>query len=439
MRAILICLACVITTKANADVSSDIASLGLTGAREALEALRDPTTDEQFALAGVLFLETIEQAYQARWTYGMSGATLPLPMFQGNLPPNPEPEAFQPETVRNITTAFVTDLAQVTLTLDAIPADADPAVSLALPDLWFDANVNGQRDDGEGLVDIVLPLVLSRFELRRFNEARAENPDARDPRSATIRFDKADLYWLAAYAQVLQGVGELVLAFDPTDEIDKVLTARAAFAAQFATMHGDDTLDQIVRDLRKRNPDMTDAEAARLTAMLQGGNNPVRQFADPVDIGSIVVETLRHQPDPQHIGRARDHFVAMVGHNRDFWQALAMETDNTAEWIPNPDQTAALGIELPGEIGPAWLDVLTDLERTLNGDLLVPFWRFAPGFGIDLDAYVRDPSPIAIVEWAQGAAALPYARPGEVVGTDSWRAFSRLVRGQTGMFVILLN
>ena len=442
MRAAVLSLVLAVAGPAKADVSASVATLGLAGARDALENQTDRSPDDQFALAGLQFLSAIERAYQARWTYGITGPNLPLPMFQGNLPANPAPEAFTPETVRDITSTFVADLDVVSRTLNALPADADPAVKLSLPDLWFDANINGTREDGEGLVEIVLPLLMRPFDLRRLEDALAEDPDLPDPRQATIRFDAADVHWLAAYAQVLQGAGEVILAFDPTSEIAKVMDARAAFTAQFGDATLDGELARIIEGLREDNPDMTEAEIARITAMLQGsmgGGNPIGQFAEPVDLISIIIETLRHQPDPNRIAKARDHFVAMVRHNRDFWSALAEETDNNAEWIPAPSQTAALGIEVPGDIGPAWLAVLTDLERALKGEVLLPFWRFAPGHGIDIDAYVNDPSPIAIVEWIQGSAALPYAAQGEVLSTQSWAAFNRLVRGQTGLFVILLN
>lgn len=442
MRAVICSMFLAVAGPAQADVSASVATLGLAGARDTLENQSGLSHEDQFALAGLQFLSAIERAYQARWTYGITSPNLPLPMFQGNLPTNPAPEAFTPETVRDITSTFVADLDAVSATLSALPDDADPAVSLSLPDLWFDTNTNGMRDEGEGLVDIVLPLLMRPFELRRLEDALSENPDLPDPRQATIRFDAADVHWLAAYAQVLQGAGEVILAFDPTAEIAKVMDARAAFAAQFGDATLDGELARIIEGVRENNPDMTEAELARLTAMLQGsvgGGNPIGQFAEPVDLISIIIETLRHQPDPARIAKARDHFVAMVSHNRDFWSALAEETDNNTEWIPAPTQTAALGIEVPGDIGPAWLAVLTDLERALKGEVFLPFWRFAPGHGIDIDAYVRDPSPIAIVEWIQGSAALPYAAKGDVLSAESWTAFNRLVRGQTGLFVILLN
>ena len=442
MRTVLLSLAIAVASQAHADVSADVATMGLSGARDALEAKPDRTADDQFALAGLQFLSAIERAYQTRWTYGITNPNLPLPMFRGTLPTNPAPEPFAPETVRDVTMAFIEDLSAVTATLDAIPTDADPSVTLALPDLWFDTNINGARDEGEGLVDIVLPLLMSPFELRRMEDALAADPDLSDPRMASIRFDRADVHWLAAYAQVLQGAGEVILAFDPTSEIAKVMAARAAFAAQFGNVEISDELAEIIASLREDNPDMTDAEIARIITLLENvprGGRPMGQFAEPVDLISILIETLRHQPDPDRIRKARDHFVAMVSHNRDFWSALANETDDNAEWIPAPTQTAALGIDVPGEVGPAWLEVLSDLERALTGEVLLPFWRFAPGHGIDIDAYVRDPSPIAIVEWFQGSAALPYAAKGDVLSTESWNAFNQLVRGQTGLFVILLN
>lgn len=435
-------------TAAVADISTDIAELGLSGARAKLEAQPSRSVDDQFALGGILFLEAVERAYGARWTYGFTGVTLPVPVLRTELPPNPNPEAFVPETMMQIMDRFVEDMNAVEEALSALPDDADPSFVLNLPDLWLDIDQNGERGENEGFSDLLTQSIMSRGQIMRLERELEGTPDMPDPRAATIRFDGSDVHWLAAYAQVLQGVGELVLAFDPTSEIAKVMAFQDAILEQQLTMLETLPADQVagLRDLILRErPNLSDEEVDRLVAEMAnrrinpGRPSPFGQFAQPVDVISIVIETLRHEPDPARIAKAQAHFLNMIEHNRDFWSSLDAETDNDREWIPNATQTAALGLELPGEIGPAWLAVLDDAEAILKGEALIPFWRFADGFGVDLNAYVADPGPVPIVEWIQGSAALPYARQGEVLDSNSWRQFRRMTRGQTGLLVILLN
>ena len=55
----------------------------------------------------------------------------------------------------------------------------------------------------------------------------------------------------------------------------------------------------------------------------------------------------------RRVARARDHFLAMIGHNRRFWAEVAVEIDDDREWIPNGRQSAVLGFTLPGGIDDA--------------------------------------------------------------------------------------
>lgn len=448
MRLFKALLLAILPTAAMADVSSDIADFGLSGTRERIEAQPSRTVDDQFALAGILFLEAVERAYGARWTYGFTGETLPVPVLRFAIPDNPNPEPFGAETMMEIMATFVDDMNAVEEALAALPEDAEPGFVLNLSDLWLDIDQNGERGAAEGFSDLLVQSVMSRGQLFRLERELGENPAMADPRAATIRFDGSDVHWLAAYAQVLQGAGELVLAFDPTPEIAKVMAFQEAILDQQLTMLETLPADQVagLRDLILRErPNLSDEEVDRLAAEMAnrrinpGRMSPLGQFAQPVDVISILIETLRHTPDPERIAKAHGHFLAMIDHNRDFWAALDRETDNDREWIPNATQTAALGLELPGEIGPQWLSVLSDAEAVLKGEKLIPFWRFAEGWGVDLAAYVADPGPVPIVEWIQGSAALPYARQGEVLDSNSWRQFRRMTRGQTGLMVILLN
>jgi hypothetical protein len=38
-----------------------------------------------------------------------------------------------------------------------------------------------------------------------------------------------------------------------------------------------------------------------------------------------------------------------------------------------------------------WLAVLSDAEKVLKGELLIPHWRLGDGAGFDLHAFLQDP------------------------------------------------
>ena len=153
----------------------------------------------------------------------------------------------------------------------------------------------------------------------------------------------------------------------------------------------------------------------------------------------IVIETLRQSPDAARTRAARDHLLAMIADNRRFWERVARETDNDAEWIPNGTQTGVFGITLAAETGQTWLAVLSDLEAMLKGERLVPHWALPPGSGVDVAAMLQDPAPIELAGWIHGIDALPYARKGPVIDAASWRAFESIVAGNSILYALWLN
>lgn len=429
-----------------ADVSQMLRDTGLKATRDRLQNTSPRSPDDQLALGAVTFLSAVERAYHLRWRVGQTGGDLPFPVLRAPLPDNPAPEPFTAPLIRELFEQFLADMARAEAYLAALPTDADPSFVLSLPDLWFDVNGDGIRDETEGFREIALPSLMSRWQIRQLERDVKDNPDRIDPLQTTIRFDRSDLYWLRAYTQVLSGVSEIILAFDPTSEIEKLLEMREALALQTSQFQPSaKELADYKDHLRKSFPDESEAKIqARIDQTLREAraDRSPESFGQAglfVDMASVVIETLRHQPDPERIATARHHLLRMVQLNRQFWAALDTETDDDREWIPNARQTAALGFEMPDTIDTAWLAVLEDAEGVLKGELLIPFWRFGNGYGINLNAYVDNPGPLPIVQWIQGAAALPYAQQGEVMTTRNWQRFRRLVRRQTGLFVILLN
>ncbi|MFD2857624.1 hypothetical protein ACFSZS_26825 [Seohaeicola zhoushanensis] len=130
--------------------------------RGELAALPAPTPTERFALGGVRFLRAIEATLQLRWRMGMSGRTMDLPVLRLPVAENPNPEPFDPKFVEVMATDLLARMAEAEAPLDGI-ADADEvALRVNLADLWFDVNMNGARDKGEGVIEIAAGTVLPR-------------------------------------------------------------------------------------------------------------------------------------------------------------------------------------------------------------------------------------------------------------------------------------
>jgi hypothetical protein len=210
----------------------------------------------------------------------------------------------------------------------------------------------------------------------------------------TIRFDTADAAWLTAYTHLLSGISSAILAYDPATAIDRVLAARISLGIRPPSQSQEFNFDA--------------------------------SFGSFMDAFAMVEGALNQPPNVERArAAAKLHFLSMVTENRRFWQLVALEKDNSNEWIPNDSQTSALGFTLPPGTGDTWLAVLSDGEALLTGRVLVPYWRGADGQGINLGKLFDDPRPVSVTGWLQGWAAIPYLEPGSAVDATQTCACSR--------------
>ncbi|KEO53083.1 hypothetical protein [Thioclava pacifica] len=377
-------------------ISTEIVAKGLGPVLAALKARPDPEPKERFAIAGLEFLSGIESTL--RWQAQVGGARFLMP-FLGNVPGGftPKTEQLPPDAINRQSEDLLARMGNVTASLDGLAEGPEFGLAINLDDLWFDLNGDQMRQPGESAVPLLAGVFMPRA------------PSGSAEVTRIVQFDNADAAWLMAYAHMVSGSSELVLAFDPEPAIAKVLGTYAR-----------------IKDARQK-------------AMQDGGVDmplagPFDSFIDPF---AALLDTLRHQPDPTRTRAARDHWLEMIAQNRIFWKLLDQESDNQAEWIPNDRQVQALGVDFPDGLGVVWLGVLDDGEALLTGKRTAPFWR-AP-IGIDIGAWFESPAPLDLTGVVQGWSLEPYFSDAPLVDPDNWARFVNLVGGRTGLMMFTLN
>lgn len=393
--AIVAGLALTAPARAETDYSKLIAEQGLAGAEATLAGLAEPTPSDDFVLGGVRFLRTAEIALQTRYRFNMGemAEMSGLPFLRLPIAPNPDPEEFEPAMVAKVFADALVTLDGSLEALDRIGDDDAVAVVIDTGALWFDINGDGRREQGEGL-----------FAVAGGDLNRALASDFTPP---VVRFDTADAAWLSAYAHLLSGVSETVLALDPTSAITRVLDS-----------------------------------AEQMDALGQATTRRSWMTADDamwVDLITIFVRAIEGRPDVDRSRAAHAHFLAMIEDNQVFWSRVARETDNDREWIPNKDQDSVLPVRFPPDTGDVWRDVLAEAEALLRGDLLIPHWRLRADAGINLYEAMQNPPDIDIIGVFQGETILPYAEVGPRIRGEAMMRFEMLMGGDAMLYAVILN
>jgi hypothetical protein len=375
-------------------ISEEIARTGLAPTEARLAALPSPTNEDLFALAGVRFLGGVEAALQLRWQTGVKADWSELPILRLPIPENPNAIPFQAADF----TALIRNLdADMEASREALTKLGDKPFSLPIriADLWFDINANGTREPGENLSEVT---GIALGGGRMFGVA-VEDP--------VITFDTADGAWLSAYTHFLSGFASTALAYDPEPAIQRVLDSSKAIYALWGDTPPNNAMDMM--------------------------------FGRQVDRAAMVLHALSNTPDKALAQKAHDHFLSMITENRRFWSLVALETDNTGEWVPNDTQVSGLGLNVPPGTGERWQAVLADAEKLLKGEVLIPHWRFGAEAGINLKKAFENPPPVDLITWIQGEGLLPYAEKGPQMSMQSWRDFEDFVQGDAMLFAVFLN
>jgi hypothetical protein len=143
--------------------------------------------------------------------------------------------------------------------------------------------------------------------------------------------------------------------------------------------------------------------------------------------------------DPTRLLAVRQHLKEVVRLSRLSWKEILAETDDDNEWVPGPNQhnSAIATLPVTQEIVDGWLKVLDDIEAVVDGDKLIPHFRFKSG--IDLKMVLEEPRPFDLILWVTGHGAVPYLKDGDVISWESWNRWNGMLRGNFLGYAVWVN
>lgn len=382
------------------------------GAAALEDRIKAAPKDQQarFGLGVVQFFQAIEGLAQAQYRYGLMQHRLrEIPVLRLPVPPNENPDEITYEGARLLLLDFVDRLARAEKTLANVDTK-DVKLPIHFGRIRLDLDGNGKASEAEKFWKI-----YANFN-RRVGAEEGEN--------FMIVFDGGDVHWLRGYCHLLMAMGEFALAHDWQDEFER--TAHL-FYPKVKTPH---------------------------TQLQAEGTGPFNgfHFRNVLDVIAFIHLINFEVVAPQKMTAVIEHLEAMTQQSKLSWERIRAETDNDREWLPNPSQTGVIpGVAITEEMIDSWNEVMTELERVLQGKELLPYWRgepdrknafigdFVPNtkVGINFRRIFTEPTRFDLVMWVQGTAATPYLESFAKTGKPpvNTEVFERMVRVFQGEFI----
>jgi hypothetical protein len=389
--------------------------------------------EAKFGLGLLQMLSSIEGFSRALYRYGATTpATGPLgPVLGPQTPANPNPEKLTYEAFRGVLDAFVTGMDEARATLEGAGASGDYVVPVEPLRLKMDVDGDGVAEDSETLAAIIatitgqdplanpgppMPTVEPPPESTGGRQRQQSDPSGAPaaPEGPVIGFDRADAIWFAGYSEVFAIPADFLLAHDFSDFFNVAFHRFFPRAGLMMQPYSTGTGSALVIDPQ------TDTAIADLIAAIH-------------TINWAVVE-----PDRLKRVLARAH--AVTNYSRQDWDAILAETDDDHELIPSPRQTPfgpGEDFRVTDEKVAAWRATLDAFDKVLDGELLLPHWRFRQGF--DLRAYFETATRTDVVMLLTGAGALPFLKDGPKADAETFRAANEAFGGNLIGFAFWFN
>ena len=382
--------------------------------------LKEHASDDQarFGLGVLQFLRAVEGLGQSLTHYGVrthNNSGFILPFLRLPATTNENCKKIDYAQARKIIDTFQKQLMQAEATLSAI-SDAEVKLPLHFGMIKLDLNGTGHQlhspsnqpaqsdhestkqshtaensDDNRSLWKVYAKLTNST------------NIPIEKAEQFFIKFDRGDVHWLRGYCHLLSTVCDIYLAHDSKDLFER--TAHLFFTK----------VDSPYAFLSK----------AKRIRSIGGGDLEV------FDLIAFVHLIRCDVVEPKRMASALNHLQAVIDQSRETWKWIMAEEDDDHEWLPNPRQTGVIpNARVTEQMVVAWAGIMTESEKILSGELLIPFWRGSESDrrGINLRKVFLQPRQFDLVLWVQGSAAAPYLEEGKLSKGRTWRD----LRGEFG-------
>ena len=347
-------------------------------------------TEAAFGVGAIKLTQALEHFSHTLYQHGFD---LPNAQAAGirsdiTVPQNPNPQPFDYDGVRTMLATFVTELDDARISFDAAGKSGDYVIELNPLLVRVDANGDGHADDNETLAGLYA-LWTHRPITDIIGPAAPDGP----PKFDYVGLDRADAFWFAGYTEVIAAQADFLLAHDFSSFVNSSFHRffpKAGFPMQpygegGSLVFGGDT----------------DTALADLVAAIHTISWPVT--------------------DPAKLSGVRDRLKAVLAYSRQNWDAILAETDDNHELVPSPKQTSMIpDSSVTDEKVTAWRATLDEADKLLDGQLLVPHWRFKQGF--DLKAYFTEAKRTDLVMLLTGFDAVPYLKDGPIASATDFGA-----------------
>jgi hypothetical protein len=347
-------------------------------------------SEAAFGVGALKLTRAFEGLSQALYRHGFSlpeGNALLGPGPQLAIPVNPDPEPLDYAGVRTILGDFLAGLDEARPSFVAAGESGDYVVALNPLHIRVDADGDGNVGETEHVASLFAMLSGASVE-----DLLAAPQPGEPPGFEHIGFDRADAFWLAGYTQIVGAQLDFVLAHDFSDFVNVLfhrIFPHAGFPMQDYAAGG-----SLMFDPR------TDTDIADLIAAIHTLSWPVTE--------------------PARLAGVRDRLHAVLDLSRRNWQAILAETDNDHELLPAPTQTPMIpDTAIDAEKVAAWLVTLDRAAEVLDGELLIPHWRFRQG--VDLRAYFETARRTDVMMLVTGPDIVPFLRDGRVASPADFR------------------
>lgn len=373
------------------------------------ERAKDDPSDQEakFAAGIVRFLQAVQELAATQYHYGLGSGLrqrINAPLFHEVLE-NPKPHKVRYQDLREMLVKFSKSLAEAEATLAKV--DAAKGVKLE-----FRPGLVALDIDGDG---------VASEEESFWKIFAAANPamNLQKAESFVIQADGGDVLWLRGYCHFLMAFNDFLLAHDERELFERC--GHLLYA---------------------------DVESPHAWIKTEPRASSDFHFNNIADVIAFIHLMNFEVIDKDRMFTAHRHLLQMIELSRESWKLYEAETDDDAEWIPNPQQTATVtGMRVTREIVTGWHDVLDEIEALLNGKKLVPFWRgdieatrrTGRGLGVNLKKVFLEPNRFDVVMWVSGTGAQPYLEEGEVSGEEAWERLTRVFQGQFFGFAVWFN